>query len=452
LKLKGGGGAAGARRRDTDPRAPPPPLGRAAARAPEHTGGPALSAPLRRARRTGAARAPPPLCTRPPRSKTLPLTPADLDAPVDPSALFPLPPASPLHLSSALAAFPSLSARAGGVGGRGLFAARALAARAELAREPAALWEAPGGAIAAAAALGSARALDAALLQMAPRALDAGARADARAPAAAVAPRGALALAALAANAFATRGGGRALFRVICLANSACDANAAAEEAPGGAPGDPPVYVLTARRAVAAGEELTVAYAPRAAPKAARRAALAAYGFACACARCAAPHDDTVVLKCAACGPRGRVFWPDAGRATACADCGAPRREPLPAGAAPGAPLAADADEPPAGAPAAALAAHADALLGAHQPLGAGDARVFAALARLLGAAAEGGGGGGGAEGAGGGEGAGEAAALAGEATALAALAARLAQALAEAALASGFTSLDDLGFEVEEG
>jgi len=346
---------------------------------------------------------------------------------LSPSAAFAaLPPASLALLPARRAAFaPGLSLRASRGRGRGLFAARAFPARAVLAREPALAWEPAAGA-ALACPLGRA-ALDAALLQAAPLALSP-ARAASRAPLS----RAAAAAAALDANAHAVvlgadargRGGApaRALFPVVALFNSACDANAAAaQDAAASAAAGVPVSVVRARRAIAAGEEVTVAYVDRAAPKRARRAALrAAYGFECACARCAAPFDDTVVLRCRACA-RGRVFWPDAGAAAACADCRAPRRAPLPAAAAPGAPL------PRAGARALLRHAH----------LAPGDARVFRALERALGAAA--------AAAARGGAGA----ARAGE------LAEDIAEALEGAARVSGFASVGELamgGGGEEEG
>jgi tetratricopeptide (TPR) repeat protein len=80
-----------------------------------------------------------------------------------------------------------------------------------------------------------------------------------------------------------------------------------------------PAMRLVAERDVRAGEELTIAYVNRADSKEQRLAKLReGFGFTCTCARCAAPHDDAIVLRCGACGT-GRVY----SGASACADCGA---------------------------------------------------------------------------------------------------------------------------------
>lgn len=96
-----------------------------------------------------------------------------------------------------------------------------------------------------------------------------------------------------------------------------------------------PVVSLAAARAVAAGEELTISYLgddPVVTPD--RRARLRGYGFTCACQRCAAGVDDTVVYACSGCG--GRVYGHCHGLTAAargverhacvlrCADCALP--------------------------------------------------------------------------------------------------------------------------------
>ena len=90
---------------------------------------------------------------------------------------------------------------------------------------------------------------------------------------------------------------GTALYSTICCANHACDQSCdvlyAAPSEPGGEPGPgrfgaPLRASLVARRAVAAGDELTIAYVDTDAPWQERRAALADYGFLCRCSRCVA--------------------------------------------------------------------------------------------------------------------------------------------------------------------
>jgi hypothetical protein len=225
-----------------------------------------------------------------------------------------------------------LAVRASPRGGRGLFALRDVAAGERLLTERAFLAERAGAAEAWTPPDLLPDDVDAALLQLAPRG------ASAAAPGA-PAPRAALLAAALAANAFgvgaaapgsaagaaAQGGAGRALFLVLSMANHACDANARVVQLDGGGGDDeddgaPPARALEARRAIAAGEEVFIAYVPVTWARPARAARLAAWGFACGCARCAAERgDDTVARRCAACAG-GRVF----GGARACADCGAP--------------------------------------------------------------------------------------------------------------------------------
>ena len=140
----------------------------------------------------------------------------------------------------------------------------------------------------------------------------------------------------LNANSFSVRGGGggeggaggvggaggmggvgsaptcRAFFPALAFANHDCEPNAEADEeaaeaseateaeaeAPNGAISAAAasaaafvaprfVYPLRARRALAAGEEVTISYVPRAWPLARRRGALeATFDFTCDCARC----------------------------------------------------------------------------------------------------------------------------------------------------------------------
>ena len=117
--------------------------------------------------------------------------------------------------------------------------------------------------------------------------------------------------AVLNANSFSVRGGGgaagggaggaggagaptcRAFFPRLAFANHDCDPNAEADEevvkaeAAEAAPARF-AYALTARRAIAEGEEVTISYVPRAWPLARRRGALSStFDFDCDCARCA---------------------------------------------------------------------------------------------------------------------------------------------------------------------
>ena len=325
-----------------------------------------------------------------------------------------------------------VSAACGGC--RGLFAARAYAPGEPLVREAAALWQLEDG---------SAR------YRFDPAATPAGALATiahAFAPWHGTAPTQGLALRALLTEAMAHNSwgcaGARGLFPVICLANSSCAPNCTSEEeggggGGGGAEGAAPGYVLRARRALAAGEECTVAYVPRAWPKARRAAELrSGWGFECACARCAAPHDDTQVARCSACA-RGRVFLPDDQAQWAraqCADCGA-RCDARALGAlgAPGSGGGGGSGEwegqAAEGMDARALAAHARALL-AHPVLAPDDARVLTALSAALGRAH--------ALSEGGSEAAGE-------------LFEGLLGEVCRVCARSGFAALADLGIEVEE-
>lgn len=361
---------------------------------------------------------------------------SDVDA-LSPGAVFrALPPDSPFHLASRLACFDGVEVRSGGVGGRGLFATRAFAAREVILREPAVAWQV-GGSIASPYLP---EALDAVMLQMSPYALSAS---SAEAALALSVTRSEVIVATFDNNAYGfilnqeDDGDSRALLPIVGLLNSACDANAAAQQAhPSDAVaaelgGGLPVSVLTARRAIKAGEEITVTYVPRAWPKERRREALrATWSFECACARCSLPYDDTVVMRCNASPSsctRGRVFWPDGGVgagavAGTCIDCGAQQATPPPPGCAPGVELGMGIIA--AGATINALAIVADRLLG-HKTLSCGDSRVFAALSNILDQSA------------------------ASNTKAAAKLTGKLAQALAEAALVSKFTSLDDLGFDI---
>jgi hypothetical protein len=222
---------------------------------------------------------------------------------------------------------------------------------------------------------------------------------------------------------------GRGFFPLLGLVNHSCAPNAAITQCSfAGALRDassPPAYALTARREIAAGDEITYAYVPRAWPLARRRAALeASYGFVCECERCPPSGiDDVCVLRCRApaCAHAGRVFL----GAAACADCGAP------AAAADQARLVAaggsealleqqlDADT---GAP---LAERAASLL-RHELLAHEDAALFARLCALLGELQE-----------------------VGEGHE--ALLDEVAHAVAQASLRTTFTTPSDLGIEIEE-
>jgi len=123
--------------------------------------------------------------------------------------------------------------------------------------------------------------------------------------------------AVLNANSFSVRGGGgaggaggasggtgggaggagaptcRAFFPRLAFANHDCDPNAEADEEVVEAEAADAAtarfaYSLTARRAIAEGEEVTISYVPRAWPLARRRGALSStFDFDCDCARCA---------------------------------------------------------------------------------------------------------------------------------------------------------------------
>ena len=269
--------------------------------------------------------------------------------------------------------------------GRGLFATAAFPRGTVLLVEGAALLEAGAGSLLSPSATPDE--VDALLYQMAP--LHGSAAAWGSLPAL---PRAELARRALAGNAFgvgaaaegseagafAQGGEGRALWPGIAMVNHACNPTArtfqeeVVEEEEGGGGGGPPRRVLEARRDIAAGEEITISYVPTTWVKPARAARLAAsWGFACACARCAAAHDDSLAARCAACGGGGRVF----DGAPACADCGA----------------AAGADAQPPRGPGVAEALCAPgrprdlvARLAEHPLLRPEDARVWCAMADLL--------------------------------------------------------------------
>jgi hypothetical protein len=268
--------------------------------------------------------------------------------------------------------------------GRGLFAAAPFRKGAALLVEAPAMWERAGALHAPSLTPDE---LDALLYQLAP--FHGGAAGSGALPAL---PRAELARRVLAANAFgvgaaaagseaagfAQGGEGRALFPGIAMVNHDCNPCARtfqegeAAEGGGGGGEQPRRRVLEARRDIAAGEEVTISYVPTTWVKPARAARLAAsWGFACACARCAAGHDDSLAARCAACGGKGRVF----DGAAACADCGA---------------AAGAGAQPPRGAEAAeALCAPGRPRelverLTAHAALRPEDARVWCAMADLL--------------------------------------------------------------------
>jgi hypothetical protein len=124
------------------------------------------------------------------------------------------------------------------------------------------------------------------------------------------------------ANSFGSSGGSlRGLFPVLCLSNSSCDPCASAEEV--GREGvEGPVYSLQARRAIAAGEEITISYCPRAWNKPLRSKEFQeAWGFTCKCARCISPYDDTIIHRCSSC-KGGLVLKPDIEATSPCLSCG----------------------------------------------------------------------------------------------------------------------------------
>ena len=228
-------------------------------------------------------------------------------------------------------------------GTRGLFARRAFSAGERIIIERAFIWERRVGAgevWTPASMLPDD--VDAALLQLAPRAATRANPGDAL-----TTLRHSLLSAALASNAFgvgaaaagsaagaAGQGGsGRALFSLISMANHNCEANCRTRQVEEGEVDTdvdtdvdidaPPARVLEARRDIDIGEELCIGYVPATWARTVRATRLTQlWGFACVCARCSAPGDDTIVLRCSAC-PDGRVF----GGSTICVDCGAKNEE-----------------------------------------------------------------------------------------------------------------------------
>jgi hypothetical protein len=283
---------------------------------------------------------------------------------------------------------------------------------------------------------------------------------------------------------------GRALFAVIGLANHSCAPNARVQQrhdeegaaAGGGAKPSfsaarAPVYTLEARAPIAAGDEVTIAYVPRAWAKSLRLQQLQQWGFTCACPRCAAPWDDTIVVRCLACGT-GRVYFPDAGSEGACCqDCGAAvSLAGTPAEHADAydiAPFLQTRAEPAGGAAGGAGSAASDAAatnvppglalarrLLQHPWLAHEDMRIFSGLNELLGALAgadpslplDGQGDSSGAAGSDGATGAldAELAAELAAATTFGDLFGVVAKAVTLAAMRSGYTSPGDLGITVE--
>jgi hypothetical protein len=281
-----------------------------------------------------------------------------------------------LH-STRLESFPAVRLGESACGGRGLFAARAFTPGEEILREVAVCWGAPDSPNVFTTM--EEGALVDTLLQMAPACWRGPPAPRPPVPAGGLP---ALVAATMKANAWGCRVGGdagmRGLFPVLCLSNHSCASVAAASQV-GVADAGAPAYALTARAPIAEGEEITVAYVPRSWEKARRAAALGeGWGFACGCARCAAPVDDTRAVKCA-CGGRG--FLPDDEAGTpACAACGAPLAVVAAgaAGAAAGLPPPPHVDATPQ-----QLRAALDALL-AHPVLALDDARVLFALNSMV--------------------------------------------------------------------
>lgn len=400
----------------------------------------------------------------------------DVSVTVSAGRLASLPESSALHILSRVGGAPGVAVRATRSMGRGLFATKPFSSGDLILIDTAVAWQAGGtrgGAIYSPLPPDD---LDLVALQAAPLCW---APADAF-PGARVL-RSELLDDAMGANAFRIRvraGCGDdacGLFPVVALVNTSCDANAAAQQiedseeggrdGAGAGAGALPRYEITARRPIAEGEEIMVAYVPRAWPRAKRRAALEeTWGVVCACARCARAVDDTAVFRCGSCAS-GRVFFPvsvaesrggasggdaccakheglprplereqlgpssgGAGVSGVCEDCGAVTVCDV-AGAPDASPETLLPSDPSDDATLAVLSSYAAELL-EHPFLLPDDARVFAALSRLcsrVSACLESGG---------------------EDATALFS---RVAQALANAALRSAFTNLHDLGFEIVE-
>jgi hypothetical protein len=332
----------------------------------------------------------------------------------------------------------------GGGRGRGLVAAAAIPAGTLLLRETAICWQAEGAAEGEGmtyAAGEAPPAVDAFLLQLVPFSLTPEALTRVRMRAV---PRAEAVAAVLKANSYAVKGSGgggggstleaRALFPVISLINHSCDPCCTVQQEAGGegggtaagAPcrltaGSPPVYTVRARRDIAAGEEVTVAYLPRVWPLHDRQAYLVSlWSFDCACTRCSRGYDDCAVARCRACAT-GRVYL----GAPACVDCGAPSTLT----AAETAALADPAVLLPLTETAATAAAMVDGLI-AHPLLAVEDARVFTNLTSFMGSL------------------------LSDEfsesAEEIELLYSRIAQAIALASLRTAFVSPADLGVEVE--
>lgn len=269
------------------------------------------------------------------------------------------------QLESKLKLFPSVHVAAIDGMGRGIVAARDISEGEVLIEEASFAWENETSGSAPDLCLGSdchddSGVLDALLLQMCPFELPAGHGAAGTAASRGFTPlsRREAVSKAMCANAFGVRDlsaaagedasdpaaaldsssasyAGRALFSVICLANHSCSPAARVYQKPGSGMSrdNPPVYCLETRRPVAAGEQVTVAYVPRAWRQAQRRSAIAStWGFTCTCPRCASPYDDSVVLRCLAPASEcegGRLFLGQ----PECQDCGAaytgPRSPPL---------------------------------------------------------------------------------------------------------------------------
>lgn len=352
--------------------------------------------------------------------------PIALSGDVDASRLALLPVSSPLHIAHRIARVPNVEVRMTKSAGRGLFATADMPPNTCIVSETAVAWQAlgtRGGAVTSTLAPAD---LELLLLQLAPLCW-----APADAFTGASVARDELIQDAFQCSSYGVGLAGcedgaavaRALFPTIAMCNSRCDASAAVEQVATKSAGAAPVYTLTTRRPVAAGDEITVAYVPRSWHRAKRLAALSAgWGIACACPRCARDVDDTAVLRCSAC-ESGRVFFPVSGSSSACVDCGAA------CVCSPAAAPTALIDsllppDPGSDAPLDALDAHADVLLH-HSLLALDDTRVFSALSRLLPRVGSAMGDGGQGD----------------------ALFARLVQAMSAAAARSPFTGLADLGW-----
>lgn len=124
---------------------------------------------------------------------------------------------------------------------------------------------------------------------------------------------------------------GRALFSIICLTNHSCRPNSKVYQSYGNnntndkhtktgtlTPLSPPQYTLETRLPITEGEEITIAYLPRAWDKVKRQQYIQSqWNFECNCERCSLPWDDVYAAKCSYCTD-GFIY----GGALNCSVCG----------------------------------------------------------------------------------------------------------------------------------